>query len=422
MRVLWFANTPCNADEYFNSELKGTGGWLKALDVELQEHVELNIAFYSKKRIEPFTYKKTKYYPIYIEQNLLIKILKRLTNHVVFKEHLNIYKKIVSQIKPDIIHIHGTENPFGYIANETNIPVVISIQGNITVLYHKFLSGIEKKYLSVTNFSLSNPLGLFKNYRNSYRAFYKMMLREREILLNAKYIIGRTNWDYYITRVLAPNSKYYHVDEILRNGFYANAGKWKPKNRQKKIILTVSGISFYKGLETVCEAMHELQSIGIDIEWRIAGISNNDLIVKIVRKKLGKKYPQRGLVYLGNLNENKIIEQMLDADIYVMPSHIENSPNNLCEAQMIGIPCIATYVGGSESLLTNKKDGILLQDGDPCALAGTIYHLLKNESKIIMYSINSLKKSTQRHNKKRILKTLLEIYNHIIKKQNEHYC
>ena len=29
MRVLWFANTPANAIEYFNKELKGTGGWLK---------------------------------------------------------------------------------------------------------------------------------------------------------------------------------------------------------------------------------------------------------------------------------------------------------------------------------------------------------------------------------------------------------
>jgi len=45
MKVLWFANTPCNADEYFNTELKGTGGWLKALDRELQNHVDLHVAF-----------------------------------------------------------------------------------------------------------------------------------------------------------------------------------------------------------------------------------------------------------------------------------------------------------------------------------------------------------------------------------------
>ena len=39
MKILWFANTPANGDEYLNTQLRGTGGWLKALDKELQRKV-----------------------------------------------------------------------------------------------------------------------------------------------------------------------------------------------------------------------------------------------------------------------------------------------------------------------------------------------------------------------------------------------
>lgn len=42
-----------------------------------------------------------------------------------------------------------------------------------------------------------------------------------------------------------------------------------------------------------------------------------------------------------------------------MPSHIENSPNNLCEAMILGMPCIATDAGGTSTLLSNMKDGLL---------------------------------------------------------------
>ncbi len=419
MKVLWFANTPCNADEYFNTELKGTGGWLKALDIEMQEKVDLHIAFYSNQNLEPFVYKKTTYYPIYVRKNLVGRIWNRLVNTVVLKEHLNLYKQIVNKVNPDIIHIHGTENPFGYIANETDIPVVISIQGNMTVYYHKYLTGLEKKYLKVTNFSFKNLLGIFDNYRNNYRAFFKMMYREQEILRNSKHIIGRTDWDYYITRVLASNSKYYHCDEILRDCFYKNAGKWKPHRREKQIVLTVTGSSFYKGIETVCQALFELQSIGVDVELRVAGISRSDLIVKVVKKKLGRKYPQKGIIYLGKINEIRIVEHLIESDIYVMSSHIENSPNNLCEAMIIGIPCVATHAGGTGTLLIDKIDGLLLQDGDPWAMAGAIMEILQKTELAKQYSINARNKTLKRHNKINISVNLLHIYKEIIMSRGE---
>ena len=152
MKVLWFSNTPANSDEYFNNELKGTGGWLKSLDKELQNKVELHIAFYHNKDIKSFKYLNTFYHPIYKKaKSKIAQLISLKFSKIIFTEDVDKYLSVVDKVKPDIIHIHGTENPFGYIIDKTNIPIVISIQGNITVCYHKYLSGIEKKYFSVYN-------------------------------------------------------------------------------------------------------------------------------------------------------------------------------------------------------------------------------------------------------------------------------
>jgi len=415
MKVLWFANTSCNADEYLNMELKDTGGWLKALDVVMQDHVELNIAFYSETSLQPFIYKGTNYFPIYSKRGFIKKVYDRMTAHVVFEEHKDLYLEVINQVKPDIIHIHGSETPFGCIINSISIPVVISIQGNITVYYHKYFSGIEEKYLKTTNFSLSNPFGFFQCYRTDYRRFFKMMLRERKILLECKHIIGRTDWDYRISRVFAPNSRYYYNNEILRDYFYSNKNKWKFKDRDKKVIFTTSGAVYYKGLETICQALFELQLIGFSIEWRIAGINVNDLIVKIVKNKLGKKFPDKGLVFLGKLNGTELVSKILDSDIYVMPSHIENSPNNLCEAMLLGIPSIATCAGGTSSILKDGEEGIIIQDGDPWVLSGAILQLINSKEDIYKYNNNAYKRAFGRHDKHEVYKGLIKIYEDILK-------
>ena len=83
MRVLWFSNTPANSDEYFNSELKSTGGWLKSLDKELQNEVELYIAFYHNKDIKSFKYLNTFYHPIYKKtKSKIVELIKNQRNRV----------------------------------------------------------------------------------------------------------------------------------------------------------------------------------------------------------------------------------------------------------------------------------------------------------------------------------------------------
>ena len=61
--------------------------------------------------------------------------------------------------------------------------------------------------------------------------------------------------------------KFYGMYFIKRNG--------KNMNKNTIIIHSTIGDSIFKGFETICQAINELNKIGIDIEWRVAGVSRN---------------------------------------------------------------------------------------------------------------------------------------------------
>jgi len=410
LKVLWFSNTPANSDEYFNKQLAGTGGWLKSLDKAIQNRVELHVVFYHNDNINNFIYESTYYYPIPKHKNILSRLRGRIFNEIIYKEHLYIYLDLIKSIDPDIIHIHGTEGPFSSILGQTYIPVAVSLQGIITVISHKYCSGIDKKFLKIKNTSFQNMSSILfpSSFKSSMSRFIKRHKREIMNLKHCKYVIGRTEWDKRISRILAPESQYFHSNEILRDSFYRVA--WENNRGHKLILHTTTSNSFYKGFETVCLALHEINKLGIDIEWRIAGINKNDLIVKVVQKKIRDKFPRKNLVLLGRFSAQELIRLMLQADIYVMPSHIENSPNTLCEAMILGMPCITTFVGGTGSLLKDGQEGVLIQDGDPWAMAGAVLDLKNDPEKAAYLGKNARERALKRHEKDSVVNGLIDIY------------
>jgi glycosyltransferase involved in cell wall biosynthesis len=409
MKVLWFSNTPASGAEYL--KCKGVrGGWLSSLDVALSRHVELHVAFEYPKFSEEFVYKWITYHPVCHRHYKLRFIKNILLGGFTDKEDLPKYLSLIEQIKPDLIHIHGTENPFGAIIDVCKIPVMVSIQGNNTVYFHKFLAGFERKYLFVKKFRFRKltDFPFFKSHYAGYRLTRRSKYREMRNIRKCRHILGRTDWDRRISRILAPDSHYYHADEMLRKSFHETT--WTRPETTKLIIHTTTGENLFKGFETICEALTLLLNRGMDVEWRVAGIEKDDLIIRLARKKLGKEFPAKGLVILGIIDEDILKERLLEALIYVMPSHIENSPNSLCEAMLIGIPCISTCAGGAGSLLKDGEEGIVIQDGDPWVMAGAILELHNDPDKAARFGLNARKKALVRHDPERIVHDLLNTY------------
>lgn len=405
MRVLWFSNTPAAGDEFISSN--GTGGWLKSLDKALQDKIDLHVAFNDRHYPEEFTVGKTTYHQIAPYGKLKLikrKVFQRYNRNTDLPKYLD----LINKVKPDLIHIHGTEQSFVQLAKYTDIPVLLSIQAILTVMNHKYYSGISK-----------NDLPLYANsFIKSYNRFTKQAQIERENLPYVKYVMGRTDWDRRVYSVLAPQAKYYVSNEVLRDSFYTRT--WvEPKRNDNKIILhTTTGGLLFKGFETLCLALQQLIRVGLNVEWRVAGLSENHKLVKVVKKKLGKDYPQKGLVLFGSLSEADLIERMLESSVFVYPTHQDNSSNALCEAMILGIPCVSTFAGGSGTMLKDGEEGIMVQDGDPWAMAGAVIELITNREKALIYGQNARKKALVRHSKDSIADSVMEVYGEIVSEEN----
>jgi glycosyltransferase involved in cell wall biosynthesis len=67
------------------------------------------------------------------------------------------------------------------------------------------------------------------------------------------------------------------------------------------------------------------------------------------------------------------------ADLAVLPSHTEGSPNVLLEAMAAGLPIIATAVGGVPEIVEHEKEALLVEKKNPLALARSIERLLGDD-------------------------------------------
>lgn len=80
---------------------------------------------------------------------------------------------------------------------------------------------------------------------------------------------------------------------------------------------------------------------------------------------------------------NKPLDVMKMSKMYVLTSDFEGIPNSLIEAMSLGLPCIATDCrpGGARLLIDNEKNGFIVPQGDPKAIADKMAWYMNNPEK-----------------------------------------
>lgn len=74
---------------------------------------------------------------------------------------------------------------------------------------------------------------------------------------------------------------------------------------------------------------------------------------------------QPNIHLMGYVPKEKTISLMRGSDVLVQPSLVEGISSTILEAMACNVPIIATNVGGNKELLTNDKNGILLEPHSP---------------------------------------------------------
>lgn len=420
MRVLWFTNTASLASSLLNLPAIG-GGWIESLERRLHNvnNIELAVAFrHGEEKLHKFAEGNGVYYAIPQKRKSKVRqLLDRHLNNLNDNELIGHCLEIIEDYKPDVINIFGTEDCFGLISKRTPIPVIIHLQGILSIYEKKwFSSGITKwtliKHSGVKN--LLKGMSLFHDYRK----FKKASEREKVIFSQNNYFLGRTDWDKRITSVLSPQSRYYCSNEILRTEFYSTL--WNKKSGNTKTFISTIQGNIYKGLETVFECAIILTNLKIfEFKWIIAGISEEEIVVKIFESKVGKSIKNFNIILNGKTSSKELIKLELESDIFIHPSHIDNSPNSVCEAMHSGMPVIATYTGGTGSLLNDRKEGLLIQDGDSHSMAGAILELVKYPEYAAELGSNARERAMKRHDPDAIVNNLIKIYSEVLENSDQ---
>ena len=106
--------------------------------------------------------------------------------------------------------------------------------------------------------------------------------------------------------------------------------------------------------------------------------------------------------------------ELAAADVFAYPSFIDNSPNSLAEAMLVGAPIVASRVGGIPTLLTDGEQGFLAAAGDAAALAAAVERLLADRAAAARLGSAARAVALARHEPGRITDRTLEIYEDVV--------
>ena len=411
MKILWLTNVPLTKvkNHISNSDIQ-FGGWLDGMSNELlkSESTEfLSIFPFKSKKILKDKVENIKYigYP----------------SHNPDKKKKIIFEDIIRGFNPDIIHIFGTEFKHSLImlqvCKELNLldKTIVNIQGLCSKIAQVYYSDIPQRV--VHGFTFRDFIRR-DNICQQRKKYSKRGIDEIKALRIAKNVIGRTDWDMACTTQINPNINYYFCNETLRNSFYKD--KWNYEECEKHSIFVSQCNYPIKGFHKLLQAMPLILQRYPDAKICTTGkdlinLSFKDKLKlgsyqKYLKTLIRKNGLENKIKFLGMLNEDKMKQAYLNSNCFVSCSSIENSPNSVGEAMLLGVPIISSDVGGVKNIITHNKEGYIYPFDEEYMLA---YYVCKvfEDKECGKITENAIKHAETTHNKEKNLEALVQIYN-----------
>lgn len=424
MRVLWLTYfKPPELARVLNRVPSHKGGWVSALaealvasgQIELAIATNVRHAVARKERIANIWY-----YVVPMSKG-------SETGQCLTKSLVRQYQDVLADFRPDVIHIHGTESFHGLLTGRGHLecPSVISIQGILDVYGMHYLDGIPLTQL-LTSRTCRDWLRLDGLIEQSIK-WGRRVRCEREVFSSNSAFIGRTLWDEAHTRRLNPKARYYRCNELLRPAFYT--ASWNIRRIKRHSLLASSALYPIKGFHVLIKAVALLRDEFPDVTVRspiayfYPGSTGMHRLWKNCRCTGYAKYLtdlirsnrlEKHFVSLPRQDAEMMTGEFTRAHAFVLPSMIENSPNALCEAMLVGAPSVASYVGGIPSLIRDGESALAFPAGDEAVLAEQLRRLFLDDDLACRLSTAGRNEALRRHSPETVVKDILAIYEKVI--------
>lgn len=409
MKILWFSITPA----LYKGKKATSGTWIESLlnVIKGNKDIDLAISFCTTDKDSGKTIiDDVHYYPIY-RSSFYTKVMDKMTCRYENKQIIDASLKVIENFKPDLIHIFGSEWCFGLLKEYTDIPIVIHMQGSWPS--YRVAGGTPRELFAKEVIrKWYNPIYLVARKLTYHKSLERAEREEKILSINSNFM-GRTRWDKALVELFSPTSKYYHCEEALRPVFM-RGDRWKPVNNEKLQLVTVGSNSVLKGYKLALLTAHIIKEhTNLAFEWKIIGADRGFL--KRFEFETGYRFGDNNITITGRLQAEKIKEILINADMFVHTACIDNSPNAICEAQLLGLPIISTNVGGVSSLFpTTYPTDYLVDSNDPYYLASKIVSLYKDEDMKLKMSNQNYDFAHFRNSSEHINEQITEIYSEII--------
>ncbi len=253
-----------------------------------------------------------------------------------------------NKIKPDLIHANGTSWDYGYPAvSYKKCRVVLTIHG-VSHNESKYWKGLKSAWHRITCCNMESHI--LEKVKNATCVSYYV---EREM----RKIISKTRYGYYLIHA-----------NIISNPIdpkFLNVKKHPIHNQ----ILYVGGIEERKGLDVLIKALYIVKKQIPNIKLNVVGSIRNSFYCANVMKLISDLNLIDNVNFVGKINDEKLLEEYSNATIYISPSFEESEGITILEAMATGTPVIATRSGGSESIIKNNVNGLLVKRGNAGELA-----------------------------------------------------
>ena len=240
---------------------------------------------------------------------------------------------------------------------------------------------------------------------------------EKKLLSQVRHFIGRTEWDKACSLRFSPEADYHSCNESLRDAFYEGCWRWEDCRRHS--IFISQGSYPLKGLHQMLKAIPGILEKYPDTLVCIGGAKITEGSKKhlsnygrIIASMIRRYHLSEHILFTGALGTSEMKEQFLKANVFVCPSSIENSSNSLAEAQILGVPCVASRRGGTPSLIPNEKMGLLYDFDDTKALARCICQVFESSADFDNGPMRQM--ALERHDRQHNCEALVKIYDEII--------
>lgn len=415
MKVLWISHTsfPEALAKIVKTTGKhrGSGGWLfdSAKYLSERDDISLYIAFVSTEvsEIKEVTIGRIKYFIIPSKGGID-------KPHHYFDKY---WKEITNSVEPDIVHVHGIESCLAltYIRVCGGEKVVCSMQGLPNIISRYLLHGTSR-WEMIKNITIRDILrgNNYLTLLNDNERKDKMI---RETMKSAGAFIGRTSWDKAHLWAVNPQARYFFCNETMRSGFYNRKWSYGECEPHTIFISAMKGIhNFFKALPLIIREYPETKVnvatggnlFQMDKKKKLMMTGYENYIkTMIVSNKLEKH-----VCFLGPLTEDQMIDSYLKCNVFVSPSQCENSSNSVCEAQLLGVPLAASYVGGMHDLIPDICCGRLYRCEEFEMLAKSVCDLFETSSSFDNSVVRSI--ALKRHDAKINAKRTIEIYTTIM--------